>query len=110
MAEERTHNHGVTQCKLGQLPLIHLLLDGARRKEAVNNHWARLALAPNARHGLEVHRRVPVDVVKDDARRAHKVEAHTAGARRQQKNKVVKVLRVEAVDDRLTLARRRRTV
>lgn len=95
--------HGLIQPELLAGPLKHLRLIGAARHQPTHFHLLGLADAVHACLRLNVVLRVPVAVVDDDGVCYGQVDAQTAGARRQQKHKAVRVRRTEAVDGLLTL-------
>eukprot|EP00964_Phaeocystis_antarctica_P107733 scaffold72403_cov111-Phaeocystis_antarctica.AAC.3 len=63
---------------LGELPLVGLLLDGARAEEAVDVARLLLTRAPHARESLLVVGGVPVGVEEDEPVGADQVEAAAA--------------------------------
>ena len=85
------------------LPLEDLLLDRARRDEAVDEAILLLAVAPHARERLLVRGRVPVRVEEDEPVGADEVEAAAAGLGAEEEDELVAGGVVELVDQLLAL-------
>ena len=72
-------DYTAAQALLVALPLEDLLLDAARRDEAVHEAVLLLAVAPHARQRLLICRRVPVRIEQDQAVGADEVDTAAAG-------------------------------
>ena len=96
----------VRQGLLEDLPVVDLLLDGARADQPVDGHGLRLPQPPGPLARLRVRLRVPVRVVQDDAIRADERQADAARARRQEHDEGPG-RRVERVRRRLARRRQR---
>lgn len=101
----------VREPDLRHLPLPDLLLDPALEQDAVDVAVPLLPVAVDARNGLHVRRRVPVDVEQDEAAGADEVEAHAArlGGEEEGEARAGRGA-VEVVDEGLALRGRGRAV
>ena len=96
--------HHVLQALFAELPLEHLLLDGARGEEAVQVALLLLTVSPAPRGGLLVVGGVPVGVEQDQAVATDEVDPAPASLGREKEDEAVLGRIVEALDELLPLA------
>lgn len=99
----RRVDHTRRQRLFMRLSLKDLLLDGARRDEAVHETILLLAVAPDSRQGLLVGGRVPVRIKEDEPVAPDEIEAAAARFAAEQEDELGAVRVVEFVDEFLTL-------